>query len=203
VLSRLKARQIIGGSDPGRQLNVGEIGVTEDGRWYGRDYRGAVTLLNTSTAKGAAPVGGSTGSGISGAWGALSGIVRVLSGRLQGNSTTDHLPEGANLYFTEARARAAVQLYRGTATSGSGTAYTVATTPSFAAHADKLLVLWTADAANSTPTPTLSCNGLAARQLTMTNFTNPGVGYLKVGGIYLVAYDGTNNFWQIMTQIGV
>jgi len=303
VLNRLKARQIVGGFDPGRQLNTGEIGVTEDGRWYGRDYRGAVTLLNTSTAKAAAPAAGRSASGGSGLWGALSGIIRVMSGKPLGQSTSDHLPEGeTNLYHTAARARAAVQpgghiygasgsgsdaysitvspaitslavgasfrftadtansgaatlqvcgmpdpaaailkchdqpletgdieagqivcaawdgtawqmqsqlalagttIYRGTANSGSGTAYTVATTPNFTAYADKLLVIWTADAANSTPTPTLSCNGLAARNLTMMNFSNLGAGYLKVGGIYLAAYDGTNNFWQIMTQIGV
>lgn len=303
MLNRLKARQIVGGFDPGRQLNTGEIGVTEDGRWYGRDYRGAVTLLNTSTAKDAAPAVARSASVSSGPWRALSGIIRVVSGKPLGQSTTDHLPEGdENLYHTAARARAAVQpgghvyaasaagsdaysitvspaitslavgasfrfkadvgnsgvatlrvcglpdpaaailkchdqpldtgdikagqivcvawdgtawqmqsqlalagtmIYRGTADSGSGAAYTVTTTPSFTAYSDKLLILWTADMANSTPTPTLSCNGLAARYLTTENFTNLPVAAIKVGGIYLCAYDGTNNFWQIMTQIGV
>jgi len=93
-------------------------------------------------------------------------------------------------------------IYTGAANSGSGTAYTVTTTQAGAGNTDKTLVLWTADAANSTATPTLAVNGQTARTLTTENFTTVPVGAIKVGGIYLCAYDGTNNFWQILSQIG-
>lgn len=74
-------------------------GQTED-YIYGLDYLGTTKLWGVDI------LGGATFTGLT--VDTLSGVLKATAGVVSGGATTSDLPEGSNLYYTDARARAAL-----------------------------------------------------------------------------------------------
>jgi len=127
-------------------------------------------------------------------------VLRVANGQLLGDTTTDYLPEGAGQYFTEARARAAVQpgahLY---GASAAGTdAYAVTLIPAITALTVGMTVHVKADIANTGPA-TLQVNGLPATPAAINKHHDQelATGDIEAGQIITVAWDGA--CWQLQS----
>ncbi|MHB0936530.1 MAG: hypothetical protein ACYC6A_09090 [Armatimonadota bacterium] len=189
------------------ELKEGEMGRTRNGRVY-------VGLANKQYIEVAGKVTGTTvvqpmtspsatvrpGGAAGGNFSRYQGVLRVTNGQLQGDSTTDTLPEGANQYFTETRARAAVQpgghLYG--ASGANGNAYAITLTPAITALAAGLTVRVRAGAAN-TGAATLQVNGLPApaAAIKKQHDQDLAAGDIEAGQLFTASWDGT--VWQLQS----
>jgi len=188
------------------ELKEGEMGRTRNGQVYvglaNKQYievagkvTGTTVVQPTTSASATVRAGGSAGD-----FSSYQGVLRVTNGQLQGDSTTDTVPEGANQYFTPARAQAAVQpgshLYG--ASSANGNAYAITLVPAVTTLAVGMTVHVRATAAN-TGAATLQVNGLPtpAAAIKKQHDQDLAAGDIEAGQLFTVVWDGV--CWQLQS----
>lgn len=92
---------------------------------------------------------------------------------------------------TVANAQQATQLYC-PSSGGSGSNYSCSTNPAVTSLTVPMLILWKPDVNGTGGSTTLNVSGLGAKPLLEANGNGPSSSDIKGGGIYPVAYDGTN-----------